>query len=209
MWSSNCYPREPKAHVHTKACTSVFAAALLIITLTCKRHKCAQTTGGASWNTTWSKRKRILRHILMWWPSKRYAEWKQQTDLGLRDSFIQINPGYLLEGRMMKLKLQYLGLLMWRTDSWGKSLMLGKTGGRRRGRQRTRWHHRRDGHEFEQTLGDGEGQGSLARCSPCDRKESDTTEWLNNNSYRLSRKGKFWKLPGATANRLGLNYGDW
>ena len=60
--------------------------------------------------------------------------------------------------------------------------MLGKTGGRRRGRQRTRWHHRRDGHEFEQTLGDGEGQGSLARCSPWGRKESDTTERLNNKT---------------------------
>ena len=35
------------------------------------------------------------------------------------------------------------------------------------------WHHRLNGHEFEQTLGDGEGQGSLGR------KESDTTEWLN------------------------------
>ena len=42
-----------------------------------------------------------------------------------------------------------------------------------------RWHHRRNGHEFEQTLGDNEGQGSLACCSPWDRKESDTTERLN------------------------------
>ena len=38
------------------------------------------------------------------------------------------------------------------------------------------WHHR---HEFEQALGDGEGQGSLACCSPWGRKESDTTERLN------------------------------
>ena len=37
------------------------------------------------------------------------------------------------------------------------------------------WHHRLNGHEFEQTLGDGEGQGSLASCSPWGRKESDTT----------------------------------
>ena len=41
------------------------------------------------------------------------------------------------------------------------------------------WHHRLDGHEFEQTLGDGEGQGSLACCSPWGCKESDTTEQLN------------------------------
>ena len=41
------------------------------------------------------------------------------------------------------------------------------------------WHHRLDGYEFEQALGDGEGQGSLVCCSPWGRKESDSTEWLN------------------------------
>ena len=44
------------------------------------------------------------------------------------------------------------------------------------------WHHRLNGHEFEQTSGDGEGQGSLVCCSPWGRKESDTTERLSNNS---------------------------
>ena len=43
------------------------------------------------------------------------------------------------------------------------------------------WHHRLSGHEFEQTQGDSEGQGSLACCSLWGRKESDTTELLNNN----------------------------
>ena len=38
------------------------------------------------------------------------------------------------------------------------------------------WHHRLNGHEFEPAPGDGEGQGSLARCSPCGCEESDTTE---------------------------------
>ena len=47
------------------------------------------------------------------------------------------------------------------------------------------WHHRPDAHEFEQALGDGEGQGSLACCSPRDRKESDTTERLNSNNIDL------------------------
>ena len=42
------------------------------------------------------------------------------------------------------------------------------------------WHHQLNGREFEQTLGDGEGQGSLACCSPWGRKASDTTERLNN-----------------------------
>ena len=43
------------------------------------------------------------------------------------------------------------------------------------------WHHRLNGHEFEQTLGDGEGQGSLACCSPWGHKDSDTTQPLNND----------------------------
>ena len=46
------------------------------------------------------------------------------------------------------------------------------------------WHHRLNGHEFEQALGDGEGQGSLECCSPWGHKESDMTEQLNNNNTR-------------------------
>ena len=38
------------------------------------------------------------------------------------------------------------------------------------------WHHKLNGHEFEQNLGDGEGQGNVARCSPLGHKESDMTE---------------------------------
>ena len=44
------------------------------------------------------------------------------------------------------------------------------------------WHHQLNGHEFEQTLGDAEGQGSLACCSAWGRKEFDTIERLNNNN---------------------------
>ena len=52
----------------------------------------------------------------------------------------EISPEYSLEGMMLKLKLQYFGQLMQRTDSLEKTPMLGKTeGGRRRGRQRMRW----------------------------------------------------------------------
>ena len=52
----------------------------------------------------------------------------------------EISPEYSLEGLMLKLKLQYFGHLMRRTDSFAKPLMLGKIeGGRRRGRQRMRW----------------------------------------------------------------------
>ena len=47
------------------------------------------------------------------------------------------------------------------------------------------WHHQLIGHEFEQTPGDSEGQGSLACCSPWGRRESDMTEQLNNSKYRV------------------------
>ena len=47
----------------------------------------------------------------------------------------------------------------------------------------TGWHHRLNEHKFEQTPGDGEGQGSLACCSPWGCKESDMTEQLNNINY--------------------------
>ena len=51
----------------------------------------------------------------------------------------EISPGCSLEGMMLKLKLQYFGHLIQRTDSLGKTLMLGKTEGRRRGQERMRW----------------------------------------------------------------------
>ena len=81
----------------------------------------------------------------------------------------EINPEYSLEGLMLKLKLQYFRHLMGRANSLEKSLMLGKfEGRRRRGRQDEMigWHHRLSGHEFEETPGDGKGQGGLACCSP-------------------------------------------
>ena len=52
---------------------------------------------------------------------------------------MEISPEYLLKGLMLKLKLQYFGHLMRRTDSLEKTLMLGKIEGRRRGQQRMRW----------------------------------------------------------------------
>ena len=51
----------------------------------------------------------------------------------------EISPEYSLEGLMLKLKLQYFGHLMWRTDSLEKTLMLGKVEGKRKGQQRIRW----------------------------------------------------------------------
>ena len=68
----------------------------------------------------------------------------------------EVNPEYSLEGLMLKLKLQYFGHLMQRTDSLEKTLMLGKIEGMTED-EMVGWHHGLDGHEFEQALGVGDG----------------------------------------------------
>ena len=83
---------------------------------------------------------------------------------------------------MLKLKLQYFGHLIQRTDSLEKTLMLGKAEGRRRGRQRMRW---LDGitDSIDMSLSElqelVDGQGGLACCNSWGCKESDMTERLN------------------------------
>ena len=78
------------------------------------------------------------------------------------------------------LKLQYFSHLMHRANSLEKTLMLGKIEGKRRRGQEDEivgWHHRLDGHEFEQAPGVDDGQGSLVcGSSPWGHKESDMTE---------------------------------
>ena len=71
----------------------------------------------------------------------------------------EINPKYSLEGLVLKLKLQYSGHLMERTDSLEKTLMLGKMEGRREGESEDEtvgWHHQLDGYEFQQVSGVGD-----------------------------------------------------
>ena len=64
------------------------------------------------------------------------------------------------------------------------------------------WHQRLDGHKFEQTLGDGEGQGGLTCCSPWGHKESDMTERLNdsNTESLAAQTGK--RLPAMQETRV-------
>ena len=61
----------------------------------------------------------------------------------------EISPEYSLEGLMLKLKLQYFGHVMQKTDSLEKTLMLGKTEGGTTEDEMVGWHHQLDGHEFE------------------------------------------------------------
>ena len=94
----------------------------------------------------------------------------------------EISPGCSLEGLMLKLKLQLLwpphakSWLIWKDPDAGKDWRQekGTTEDEMVG-----WHHWLNGHEFEQASGVGDGQGSLACCSPWGRKESNMTKRLN------------------------------
>ena len=94
----------------------------------------------------------------------------------------EISREYSLEGLMLKLKIQYFGHLMQRVDSLEKTLDAGRDWGQEEKgmteNEMAGWHHQLDGHEFEWTLGVGDGQGGLACCDSWGRKESDTTERL-------------------------------
>ena len=108
--------------------------------------------GCESWTRKKAECRRIDAFELWCWRRLLRVPWSARRT----NHFIlkQISPEYSLEGMMLKLKLQYFGHKMQRTDSFEKTLMLGKIEGRRRrGQQRMRWlggiTDSMDGHEFE------------------------------------------------------------
>ena len=95
------------------------------------------TYGCESWTIKKVGRRRIDAFELWCWRLLRVPWTARRSNQSILK---EISPEYSLEGLMLKLKLQYFGYLMRRTDSLEKTLMLGKTeGGRRRGQQRVRW----------------------------------------------------------------------
>ena len=137
--------------------------------------------GCESWTVKKAEHQRIDVFELWCWRRLLRVPWTAR--ISNQSILKEIRPEYSLEGLMLKLKLQYFGHLMRISNSLEKTLMLGKVEGRRRrGQQRMRWLDgitNSDGHEFEQALGVGDGQGSLACCSPWGCKESDMTERVN------------------------------
>ena len=93
--------------------------------------------GCESWTVKKAERWRIDAFELWCWRRLLRVPWNARRFN--RSILKEISPEYSLEGLMLKLKLQYFGLLMWRTDSFEKTVMLGNIeGGRRRGQQRMR-----------------------------------------------------------------------
>ena len=93
--------------------------------------------GCESWTVKKAERQRIDAFKLWCWKRLLRVPWTARRS---NQSTLKISPGISLEGRMLKLKLQYFGHLMRRVDSLEKTLMLGGIGGRRRrGRPRMRW----------------------------------------------------------------------
>jgi len=95
----------------------------------------------------------------------------------------EISPEYLLEGLMLKLKLQYFGHLMLKTDSLEKT-HAGKDWSQEKGT----WHHRLNGYEFEQALGVGDGQGSLAFCNLWGRRVGH--DWVSELNWTVVPEGQ-------------------
>ena len=92
--------------------------------------------GCESWTVKKAEHQRIGSFELWCWRRLLRVPWSERRS---NQSILKVNsPEYSLEGLMLKLKLQYFGHVMWRTDSLEKTLILGKIEGRRRGRQRMR-----------------------------------------------------------------------
>ena len=128
---------------------------------------------------SWTIKKAECRRTFELWCWRRHLRVPWTAKTSNQSMLKEISSEYSLKGLMLKLKLQYFGHLMQRTDSLEKTLMLGKTEGRRRRGRKAEmagWHHRLNAHEFGLTPGVDDGQEGLICCDSWGRKESDTTE---------------------------------
>ena len=136
--------------------------------------------GCESWTIKKAERQRIDAFEL--WCRRRLLRVPWTTRRSNQSILKESSPGCSLEGLTLKLKLQYFGHLM---KNWliGKDPDAGQDWGQEEKGptevEMSGWHHPLNGHEFGQAPGVGDGQRSLACCSPWGHKESDRTERLN------------------------------
>ena len=141
--------------------------------------------GYESWTIKKAERWRIDAFELWCWRRLLRVPWTARRS---NQSILkEISPKYSLEGLILKLKLQYFGHLMQRTESLEKTLMLEKIKGRRkRGWQKMRW---LDGttDSMDISLGDSEGPGSLVCCSPWGHSQTWLSNWTRTTNTPSTR----------------------
>ena len=147
---------------------------------------------GESWNIKKAEHGRTNAFELWCWRRLLRVPWTARRS---NQSILRENSAeYSLEGLMLKLKLQYFGHLFLFGKSWltgKKNLDAGKDWrweekGMRED-EMVRWHHQLDGHEFGQAPGVGDGQGSLACCSPWDHRVGH--DWV---TEQICKSGDYW-----------------
>ena len=120
----------------------------------------------------------------------------------------EANPEYSLEGPMLKLKLQYFGHLIWRVSSLEKTLK------RKDWRQEEEvatedevagWHHRLNGHEFEQTLGEGERETWCAAVYSVAKREQHVQEWHDWATEHNCRLASLW-VPVSLSEKYRVKF---
>ena len=124
-----------------------------------------------SWTIKKTEHQRIDTFKLQFWRRRLRVPWT--TRRSNQSILKEISPEYSLEGLLLKLKLQYFGHLMWRTDSFEGSDAGLDWRQEKKGMtedEMVGWHHQLNGHEFEQAPGDGDGQGGPVCCSPWGHK---------------------------------------
>ena len=131
--------------------------------------------GCKSWAIKKADHQRTDVFLLWYWKRLLRVPWTARRS---NQSILkEINPEYSLEGLMQKLKFQYLATWCEKLTHWKRPWCWERLKAGGEGDEKGRdggWHHQLDGHEFEQTLGHGNGQGSLVCCSPWSCKESNT-----------------------------------
>ena len=158
-----------------------------------------------SWNIKKAEHRRTDAFELWCWRRLLRVPWTaRRSKLSILK---EISPEYSLEGLMLKLKLQYFGQLM---KNWlvGKDPDAGKDW-RQEEKEKTEdekfgWHHRLNGPEFEQALGVGDEQRSVACCSPWGCKELEMNEQLKNNYILILIKIAIICLAGNGLSDLNI-----